>query len=124
MKPTTGGGVVFGLSCADIAARVAVEAIRKNDFSSAFLQKYQEACQELIGFDFSVMTRIRRLIDSLSDEKLDATLRFCHRIGLNKAFQNVEDIDFQGQTLLKIIKKPSAIAALAYFLRLFFTANN
>jgi digeranylgeranylglycerophospholipid reductase len=123
VKPTTGGGVVFGLTCAGIAAEVADEAVRRNDVSSNFLQMYQKRCVETLGFDFGVMLRIRRFLDSLSDEKLDEVLRFCARIGLNKTLENMEEIDFQGQALLKILTKPAMFATLAYFLTLYLSAN-
>jgi digeranylgeranylglycerophospholipid reductase len=123
VKPTTGGGVVFGLTCAGIAAEVADEAVRRNDVSSNFLQMYQKRCVETLGFDFGVMLRIRRFLDSLSDEKFDEVLRFCVRIGLNKTLENMEEIDFQGQALLKILTKPAMFATLAYFLTLYLSAN-
>jgi len=123
VKPTTGGGVIFGLTCAKIAAQVASEAIRRNDLSSNYLRLYQKRCGDMLGFDFNVMLRMRKFLDSLSDEKVDAAIRFCSRIGLDKTLRNVEEIDFQGQTLLKIAKKPAAFAALAYFLMLYLSAN-
>jgi len=123
VKPTTGGGVVFGLTCAGIAAEVADEALRINDVSSDFLRLYQKRCADTLGFDFSVMLRIRRFLDSLSDEKVDEVLRFCARIGLDKTLGSVDEIDFQGQLFLKILTKPAAVAALAYFLKLFLSAN-
>jgi geranylgeranyl reductase family protein len=123
VKPTTGGGVVFGLTCARIAAEVADEAIRRNDVSSNFLQLYQKRCIDTLGFDFGVMLRVRRFLDSLSDEKVDEVLRFCARIGLDKTLENVEEIDFQGHALLKILTKPAMFAALAYFLKLYLSAN-
>jgi digeranylgeranylglycerophospholipid reductase len=123
VKPTTGGGVVFGLTCAGIAAEVADEAVRRNDVSSSFLQVYQKRCADTLGFDFNVMLRIRRFLDSLSDEKLNEVLRFCARIGLDKTLENVDEIDFQGQMLLKILTKPAMFAALAYFLKLYLSAN-
>jgi digeranylgeranylglycerophospholipid reductase len=123
VKPTTGGGVVFGLTCARIAAEVADEAMRRNDVSSNFLALYQKRYADMLSFDFSVMLRIRQFLDSLSDEKLDEVLRFCARIGLDKTFRNVEEIDFQGQMLLKILTKPAMFAALAYFLKLCLSAN-
>jgi digeranylgeranylglycerophospholipid reductase len=123
VKPTTGGGVIFGLTCAGIAADVADEALRRNDVSSSFLQLYQKRCADTLGFDFNVMLRIRRFLDSLSDQKVDEVLRFCARIGLDKTLENVEEIDFQGQTLLKILTKPAMFAALAYFLKLYLSAN-
>ena len=123
VKPTTGGGVIFGLTCAGIAAEVANEAVRRNDMSSNFLQTYQKRCADTLSFDFSVMLRIRRFLDSLSDEKLDEVLRFCARIGLDKTLGNVDEIDFQGQMLLKILTKPAMFAALMYFLKLYLSAN-
>ena len=123
VKPTTGGGVVFGLTCARIAAEVADEATRRNDVSANFLQLYQKRCADTLGFDFSVMLRVRRFLDSLSDEKVDEVLRFCARIGLDKTLENVEEIDFQGQAFLKILTKPAMFAALAYFLKLYLSAN-
>ena len=123
VKPTTGGGVIFGLTCAKIAAQVVHEAIRRNDLSSNCLQLYQKRCQDTFGFDFNVMLRMRKLLDALSDDRVDKALRFCARLGLNKTLRNVEEIDFQGQTLLKVIRKPSAFAALAYFLTVYLSAN-
>jgi digeranylgeranylglycerophospholipid reductase len=123
VKPTTGGGVVFGLTCGRMAAEVADEAMRRNDVSSSYLQVYQKRCADALSFDFSVMLRLRRFLDSLSDEKLDEVLRFCARIGLNKTLENVDEIDFQGQLLLKIVTKPAMFAALAYFLKLYLSAN-
>jgi digeranylgeranylglycerophospholipid reductase len=123
VKPTTGGGVAFGLTCARIAAEVADEAMWRNDVSSTFLQMYQKRCKDRVSFDFNVMLRIRRFLDSLSDEKVDEVLRFCARIGLNKTLENVEEIDFQGQLFLKILTKPAMFAASAYFLTLYLSAN-
>ncbi len=123
VKPTTGGGVVFGLACARIAAEVADEAVRRNDVSSSFLALYQKRCTDALGFDFGVMLRVRRFLDSLSDEKVDEVLRFCARIGLDKTLENAEEIDFQGQAFLKLLTKPAMFAALAYFLKLYLSAN-
>jgi digeranylgeranylglycerophospholipid reductase len=123
VKPTTGGGVVFGLTCARIAAQVVSEAIRRNDFSLDYLRLYQKRCGDAVGFDVNVMLRMRNFLDALSDERVDKALRFCATLGLDKMLQNVEEIDFQGQTLLKVMKKPGALVALAYFFMLYLAAN-
>jgi digeranylgeranylglycerophospholipid reductase len=123
VKPTTGGGVIFGLTCAGIAAEVAYEALRKNDISSNFLALYQKRCSEALGLDFNVMLRIRNFLDSLSDEKIDDIFRFCTKISLHKVLSNIEEIDFQGRLLLEILTKPKMFAALAYFLKLYLSAN-
>jgi digeranylgeranylglycerophospholipid reductase len=123
VKPTTGGGVVFGLTCAKIAAQVASEAIRRDDVSSGCLRLYQKCCKDTLDFDVKVMLRMRKFLDALSDEQLDAALRFCAKLGLDKTLRNVEEIDFQGRTLLTVLKKPAMWAALAYFLTLYLSAN-
>jgi geranylgeranyl reductase family protein len=123
VKPTTGGGVIFGLTCAKIAAETASEAIRQGDVSSDFLQIYQKRCSDLLHFDFSVMLRLRRFLDSLSDEKLDEVLRVCGKLGVDKALSNVDEIDFQGKMMTKTIGKPSMLAAFAYFAFLYLSAN-
>jgi digeranylgeranylglycerophospholipid reductase len=123
VKPTTGGGVVFGLTCARIATEVIHDALKKNDLSAEALSTYQKQFVDALGFDFSVMHRARRFLDMLSDDKLDYALRFCKSIGLNNALQDVDEIDFQGRTLLKALTKPAAFAALLYFLKLYLKTN-
>jgi geranylgeranyl reductase family protein len=123
VKPTTGGGVIFGLTCARIAAETAAEGIREGDVSSAFLQHYHKRCNDKLGFDFGVMLRVRRFLDSLSDEKIDEVLRACNRLGLDRALEDAEEIDFQGKLLFQMLTKPAGIAVLAYLLMLYLSAN-
>ena len=123
VKPTTGGGVIFGLTCAKVAAEVASQAIKQGDVSSNFLNNYQKRCNDLLRFDFSVMLRLRSFLNSLSDERLDEMLRVCGKLGVDKALRDVDEIDFQGKMLLTAIRKPAMAAALAYFGLLYLSAN-
>jgi len=123
VKPTTGGGVIFGLTCAQVAADVAFEALRNNDFSAKFLEVYQKRCSEVLGFDVKVMFRMRKTLDALSDERLDSAIDLCGRLGLEKTLRNVEDIDFQGQTLLRVLRSPRMLTALGYFFFAYLSAN-
>ena len=123
VKPTTGGGVIFGLTAAKAAAEVASQAIAKGDVSSNVLQMYQKRCDELLQFDFRVMLRIRRFLDSLSDQRFDEMLRVCGKLGVDKALRDVDEIDFQGKMLLNAARKPSMLAALTYFGLIYLSAN-
>lgn len=124
VKPTTGGGVIFGMTCAKVAAEVAYEALQRNDFSSEFLRLYQERCDKILGFDADIMRRIRCMLDRISDEKLDEAIRFCKRLDLAKTLQNIEEIDFQGQALLRTLQRPRMLTTLAYFFFLYFSPNS
>ena len=122
VKPTTGGGVIWGLTCSRIAAEVAVQALRQNDFSS-FLYEYQKRCDKTLGFDTRVMVRMRKTLDALSDKQVDDALGFCARIGLSKTLERVDDIDFQGRSILRALGSARMLTALLYFFYLYFSAN-
>ena len=119
VKPTTGGGIIFGITCAKIAAETAAEAIGKNDISANALRTYQKRSNAQLGFDLYVMLKARKIVDSLSDEKLDRAIKFASKVGFQKALKDVDEIDFQGRTLLGIMQKPAAYATLTYLLGLY-----
>jgi digeranylgeranylglycerophospholipid reductase len=123
VKPTTGGGVIFGLTCAKAAANIANQAIEQNDVSANFLSAYQKLCDDLLKFDVNVMLRLRRFFNSLSDERLDEMLKVCGKLGVDKALRDADEIDFQGKLLLSAMGKPAIAAALAYFMVLYLSAN-
>jgi len=115
VKPTTGGGVVMGLTCAKIAGETAYQAVKRGDFSESFLSRYQQRWQKAIGFDMSVMRQIRLMLNRLSDEELDKLIRLCSGLHVDETLQRVKDIDFQGKALLPIFKSPKLWIAAFYF---------
>jgi len=123
VKPTTGGGVVFGMTCAEVAADVAYEALRKNDFSAKFLGAYQRRCKESLDFDVDVMLTIRKMLNAMSDAKVDNVINFCKKLKLDETLQSVKDIDFQGQSLMRLLRKPRMLTALFYFFFLYLSVN-
>jgi len=123
VKPTTGGGVIFGLTCGEIAAQVVKSALELGDVSAKTLSVYQKRCNETLSFDISFMLHLRRFLNSLSDERLDSVLRFCNRFGIDKALNDVEEIDYQGRMIMQVATKPAMFVALGYFGLLYLFAN-
>jgi len=117
VKPTTGGGVVMGLTCAKIAGETASQAIQHSDCSENFLYLYQQRWKKVIGFDMTVMRQIRLLLNRLSDHELDRLINLCSELRMDETLRRVKDIDFQGKALLPILKSPNAwIVAFYSFL--------
>jgi len=116
VKPTTGGGVILGLTCAKIAGEVAYEAVKKQDFSEALLSRYQSRWKRLMGFDLDAMLRMRRMLDSLPDSRIDGMIGLCRRLGIDSVLEKVGDLDFQGRSLIPMIKYPGTLAVISYFL--------
>lgn len=123
VKPTTGGGVIFGMNSAHIAAEVACEALQRNDFSSVFLSQYQKRWENAFGLDMWFMLKLRKTLDAMSDEAFDRLIRLCRTVRLDKALKDVGDIDFQGRSLLQIMWSPRVWAALGYFFYIYLSAN-
>jgi len=123
VKPTTGGGVIFGMTCAKVAAAVAYDALSRNDFSSEFLSTYQKSCRAILGFDVRAMTAIRKMLDAMSDEKVDDAISLCKKLNLDKSLQNIKDMDFQGRSILRLLPNPRMLTALFYFFFLYLSAN-
>lgn len=114
VKPTTGGGIIMGLNCAQIAGETAYEAIKQNDTSATFLSIYQKRWQELMGFDMTVMRRTRLLLNRLSDCQLDRIIAMSSQLGLAKSLTHVGDIDFQGRGMQPLFRSPAAWAVAMY----------
>ncbi|MDR2699519.1 MAG: NAD(P)/FAD-dependent oxidoreductase [Nitrososphaerota archaeon] len=123
VKPTTGGGVIFGLTCGEIAANVVKLALDLGDVSAKTLSAYQKRCDDTLNFDVSFMLRLRQFLNSLSDERWDSVLRFCNRFNVDKALSDVEDIDYQGKMMMHVATKPAMLVALGYFGLLYLFAN-
>jgi digeranylgeranylglycerophospholipid reductase len=123
IKPTTGGGVIFGLTCGEIAANVVKSALELGDVSATTLSAYQKRCNDALSFDISFMLRLRQFLNSLSDNRWDSVLRFCNRFGVGKALSGVEEIDYQGQMLMQVATKPAILVTLGYFGLLYLFAN-
>ncbi len=116
VKPTTGGGVIFGLLCSKIAGEVASEALKKNDFSAALLSRYESRCKDLIGSNMTTMRRIRRILNQLSDEQIEKVIGLCTKLKVSKLLEEFGDMDFQGTSLMHIIRHPTALMVLAYLI--------
>ena len=114
VKPTTGGGVITGIICAKYAAKTAFKASNLNDFSEKVLAEYQRAWTSELGFEFKVMLRLRKMLDKLSDKQIDKFFKLCIRTGVNETIERVGDIDFQGQTLLRVTLNPKGLISLLY----------
>jgi digeranylgeranylglycerophospholipid reductase len=112
VKPTTGGGIVFGLACGQIAGQTAAKAIRNGDASAEHLREYESSWRELIGFDLRAMSYLRRLLYRLPDRNLNRIFGIANDLGADGILNRTPDIDFQGRTLLGLARDPRLFITL------------
>jgi digeranylgeranylglycerophospholipid reductase len=71
VKPTTGGGIYYGLLCADIAAETLKQALASNDLSAKGLASYERAWQKKLGGELKKGYRVRKFYERLNDPQID-----------------------------------------------------
>jgi digeranylgeranylglycerophospholipid reductase len=112
VKPTTGGGIVFGLACGRIAGQTAARAVENRNVSATNLRTYQNAWRRLIGLDLTAMSWLRRLLYRLPDQQLDRIFRISAELRADDVLNRTADIDFQGRTLLSLARDPRLFITL------------
>jgi len=117
VKPTTGGGVILGGLCASIAGEVAAEAVRQDDFTVGFLQKYENLWKERLGKEFKTGLLARRIMNSLSDKAIDGLFKVVINKDLQGFLSAEGDIDFQSGVLVKLLKSKEVLKFLPSFLK-------
>jgi geranylgeranyl reductase family protein len=112
VKPTTGGGIVFGLACGGIAGETSAKAVKEEDVSSSRLRTYENAWRRLIGLDLTAMSWLRRLLYKLPDQQLNRIFRISTELRADDILNKTADIDFQGRTLLSLARDPRLFITL------------
>jgi len=112
VKPTTGGGVVFGLTCSRIAGETAAEAVEAGNYSSRFLSKYQSLWKEKLGGEFRIGRLTRQILNGLSDRKVDRIFSIGRWLHVEDAFGEITEIDFEERILETSLRKPRAALSL------------
>ena len=115
VKPTTGGGVIFGLLCSKIAGEVVNEATKNNDFSERFLSHYQTRWRALIGFELTLMRQLRIMLNNISDRRIDKIIELCARLEMDKVIKRHGDLDFEGASLVRMLSHPATFILSFYF---------
>ncbi len=112
VKPTTGGGIVFGLACGRIAGTTAANAVMTDNTSALSLSTYEKSWRQLIGFDLKAMSWLRRLLYRLPDQYLDRIFKVSNELRADEILNRTSDIDFQGRTLASLARDPRLFITL------------
>jgi len=90
-KPWSGGGLIYGLTAAKIAARVVEEAFEQNDFSEGFLARYEKEWKKAFGRQIQVGMLGRKFFENMGDFEIQMALRTMRIFG---PLLNGMDMDF------------------------------
>ena len=102
----------MGLTCARLAAEVAVKALEREP-SSKNLREYEQAVKEKLGREFELGMRARRIFRQMSDEDLDAVFKALTEPSVHRLVLKYADFDHHGELLKALMRKgPSLLRRL------------
>lgn len=82
--PLTAGGINLGMIGADMAVRVAVEAINAGDVSARALRPYEQAWQRQYGRMHGALYTIRKVLTRMKEQQFDALVHSAATLPLER----------------------------------------
>ena len=107
VKPTTGGGIYYGLLCADIAANNLHRALESDDLSAKSLAGYEREWRKKLGWELRIGYWARKLYEHMSDAQTDRLFDIIKSRGIDKALLEAEDLsfDWHGEVVLRLLRR-------------------
>lgn len=110
VKPTTGGGLVMGFTCAEIASKVASQAL--DDENMDILNDYPKAYHDKFKKELKVQLMVHKLFKSLTDSDLEYMFRKLKEEGAEDIISQYGDIDTQSLLVKEMLKRGILLSIL------------
>jgi flavin-dependent dehydrogenase len=104
VKPTTGGGIYYGLLSGQIAATVLADALRDNDLRDARLREYETRWRERLGAEIRIGLAFRTIASRLNDKAVDAIVELARVDGVVPMLRRTADFNWHRQSALALLK--------------------
>ncbi|MCK5576945.1 MAG: NAD(P)/FAD-dependent oxidoreductase, partial [Dehalococcoidales bacterium] len=114
VKPTTGGGIYFGLLAAEIAVQKLKRALEQDDLSASSLAGYEKEWKKRLGKELGVGYWARKLYERLSDRQLDRIFEIAVDNGIIEALLEDKDLsfDWHGKAILRVVRQKALVSIL------------
>jgi len=106
-KTTTGGGLSYGLACADIAAEVVRGAFDRGEFGAAGLAEYERRWKGLLRKEIVVGHTARRMCARLSDGRIESLFELARTDGIVPIIRATADFDRHSGLIFALLERLS-----------------
>jgi digeranylgeranylglycerophospholipid reductase len=119
VKPTTGGGIYYGLIGGHIAADTLHQALQCNDLSARMLARYERGWKAKLGRELKVGYWARKAFESLSDRQIDQLFDIMNNECIAEVLlkSNEVSFDWHSQAIVRLIAR-AGIGSVLGMLRL------
>lgn len=117
VKPTSGGGIYYGLLCADIAAATLHEALALGDLSARRLAAYERDWHKKLEQELKIDHWARQLFERLDDKRLDRAFEVVRSKGIDQSLPKASNIsfDWHSQAIMKLVGYKALSGAIGVF---------
>lgn len=106
VKPTSGGGIYYGMLSAREAADTVAEAFKRGTLTRDGLSTYEKRWRARLGLDLKIGTLFRRLFSRMTDRDVDDLFRTLHTDGLLARMTEKVSFDWHRDLILFLLKHP------------------
>ncbi len=102
VKPTTGGGLISGFNCADIAMRNSNKMLEEEN--NTYLKSYEKEYYQMYGSEFKSQKNIQNLIQDLTEDDFNYMFKQLKDYEVDKIISEYGDMDHQTILVKQLIK--------------------
>ena len=100
IKPITGGGIYYGIICADIAAQVIHKSLSSGIFSANVLSSYQKRWRQKLNKELMIGHWTRWLWTKLGNSQIEYLYNIAQQNNIPEIIQNEEGFSFDWHSIL------------------------
>lgn len=115
VKPTSGGGIFTGATCAKIAGEVAAKAALENDNSAQRLSEYDRRWRAKLGRELDMGMRIHNLIGGLGDSEMNELIDSMNKPSILDTITEYGDMDHPSIVIKKLLSPSNSRHLLGVF---------
>jgi geranylgeranyl reductase family protein len=112
VKTTTGGGIGYGVHCAEIASLMIAGILKSGRPTIVGLADYQRQCRKTLHKEIRVGLFARRVWSQLDDADIERIFRIAQDDGIIPLIQEKGDFDWQSDLILALLRKASLFKIL------------
>ena len=107
VKPTTGGGIYYGMLSGTLAAEVGSDALRRDRLDASGLRHYETRWRRRLGQEIRVGLAFRRIAARLSDESIDELIELARVDGVAPLLQETASFNWHRKAAIALLGHPS-----------------
>ena len=107
VKPTTGGGIYYGMISGRIAAAVLSKALEENRLDAGRLREYDRRWRTRLGAEISAGLAFRTVLSRLNDRALDALAELARVDGIVPLLKQTADFNWHRTAAVSLLRNAS-----------------